>query len=133
MHHDRQVLPGEPRVSLRSTIYNPVALRLRGGVMAEHGKFAGALFANYIDRYTDNRLPQSADIGSWTTLDLSLLYSIPMRERATAFDGFTVGLNVSNVLNQRPPYVSGANHVNFDGANASAVLRFIGIEIGKRW
>jgi outer membrane receptor protein involved in Fe transport len=133
MHHDRQVLPGEPRVSLRSTIYNPVALRLRGGFTAERGKFVGALFANYIDRYTDNRLPESADIGSWTTVDLNLLYSMPMREHATALDGMTVGLNVGNLLNQRPPYVSGANHVNFDGANASALLRFIGIEIGKKW
>ena len=133
VHHDRQVLSGEPRVSVRSTIYNPVALRLRGGVTAERGKFVGALFTNYIDRYTDNRLPDSPDIGSWTTLDLNLLYSLPIREHTTALDGFTVGLNVSNVLNQRPPYVLGANHVNFDGANASAVLRFIGVEISKRW
>jgi outer membrane receptor protein involved in Fe transport len=134
-HHEQQVLAGEQVVSLRNTVFNPVARRARGGFTAERGGMAGGVFANYVDGYEDNRQAVNVGVGAMTTVDMSLSYSVgKVRNAAAALENVTVGLNVFNVLNQRPPYVwDRVNHVNYDGANASALGRVVAVRVGKKW
>jgi outer membrane receptor protein involved in Fe transport len=93
------------------------------------------VFANYVDGYEDNRQAVNVGVGAMTTVDMSLSYSVgEARNAAAALENVTVGLNVFNVLNQRPPYVwDRVNHVNYDGANASALGRVVTVTVRKKW
>jgi outer membrane receptor protein involved in Fe transport len=42
---------------------------------------------------------------------------------------------VTNLLNKAPPFVSNEDFagINFDGANANALGRFLSLQLSKRW
>lgn len=129
---DNQFSSTSPLVSLLSTLYNPVNLKLRGRVTAQRGPVSVSAFLNYVNHYENSAVNQP--IASWTTLDLTGKY-----EFSTGFfSGDSLQVGVTNLTNRAPPYTQNAYDASgykfsFDGVNANALGRVISAQISKRW
>lgn len=134
---DKQLLEALAPFSILNTTYNPVDLKIRGGMSWSRGNVTANLFVNYIDEYEDNRTAgfSSADprkVSSWTTVDASVGYS-PSASNLL-LEGTRFALNVSNLFDRDPPFLfQPRTAVNFDPANASPLGRFISISLRKQF
>ncbi len=94
-------------------------------------RWAGYWRINHTDGYS-NQLDQSCDglcaIGTFTTVDLGLSCSTGH----AGDNGLRIALDVSNVLDEDPPFVSVLDG-HFDGANASPLGRAFGVQLAKKW
>jgi outer membrane receptor protein involved in Fe transport len=74
------------------------------------------------------------EIGSWTTADIQLGYDLG---RSGVLKGARVLLSVQNVFDRDPPFVkdspASVTGLHYDSTNASAVGRFISLQLVKDW
>ena len=143
-----QISPDSPAVDVVDTTFHPVDLKVRSGITWGHEAISAGLYLNYVDEYLDDRVRSASGnqqnndpvpaspISSWTTVDLNVSYSTDYGSRGF-LDGTVISLNVRNMFDRDPPYVeangfSGA-FVNFDSNNATAVGRFVSINLTKSW
>jgi len=133
LEFDNQVITTSPVLSLLNRAGNPIDLRLRAHSSFQRGPISAALFINYVNAYENPINNQLIPVASWTTADLTTSYVFG-REFGQ-LSGTTVQLGVTNLLNRAPPYVTNpdSNGVNFDGANANALGRFVYLQLIKRW
>ena len=125
-----------PRIEVLNQIDNPVDLRMRAGMAWRYGAWSVASFVNYTDDYKDSRVPPTAEVSSWTTVDLTLRYQLPFTNRSLR--NMEVGLFGQNVFGAQPPYVrdfdvSRRGGVHIDGANASLNGPVAGAEFTLSW
>ena len=123
------------------TIYNPVGLRLRGGLSYAQANWNDNLFVNYTDGYLDDQIdqgfPRNSGVPSWTTVDFNLRYETD--ESVGGFlRGIQLSLNVQNLLDKAPPFVTTAEsstetQIGFDPENAGPLNRFVSIQFVKMW
>jgi iron complex outermembrane receptor protein len=130
---DQSLTATTPATSILDTIGNPVDLRLRGHVGWTGRRIASSLAVNYVGSYTNNGLTIPVPVSSWTTVDLSLRYTIP---KGGSLGGLTLGLSATNVFDRDPPYaesVTGPTAVGFDPENANALGRVVALTLTKAW
>jgi iron complex outermembrane recepter protein len=145
LNNDYEVAAGVPSVELLNTFAQPPKLKGRGGVAWTRGGLQVALSLNYVNSYT-NGLGSSPGvegstqtIRSWTTADLYVGYMTA--DSGGIFGDLTLGLSVSNLTDEEPPFVEipvalilpDENVLPFDAANASAIGRYISFRVAKRW
>ena len=126
---DEQVTSTAPVGSLLSTLFYPVDLRVRGQIGWAGYGWGVTSILSYVDDYRDVRTGMKPRIGSWTTMDMTARY-----------DGFTspylkgteIALSVLNAFDKAPPYVY-VDGLNFDGANANPLGRFIALQFTHAW
>jgi hypothetical protein len=131
-------LPGVGNVA--NTIAEPPRLHLRGGVTWQYRALTADFTLNHTGAYQNTLFNPTEGIGSWTTEDLTLKASIPEHANGLWQD-FSLVLNIQNLADRRPPYLAipagdiaiGRSAVPFDGTNASAVGRYLSLEIRKGW
>jgi iron complex outermembrane recepter protein len=131
-------LPGVGNVA--NTIAEPPRLRLRGGITWQYRSLTADLMLNYTSGYQNTLFSPSEDIASWTTEDLTLKLNIPPYTSMPWRD-LSLVLNIQNLADRRPPFLAipagdiaiGRSAVPFDGTNASAVGRYVSLEIRKEW
>jgi iron complex outermembrane recepter protein len=129
---DTQFTSSAPAQSILNTDYNPVDLRLRARVIIRRGGLTFASFINFTNSYRDVDATPTVPIASWTTLDETVKYAFNSEHGPLA--DASLLLSVSNLLNRAPPYVANPTYgINFDGANANALGRFISVQLSKRW
>jgi iron complex outermembrane receptor protein len=123
-----------PTVSLVNTLYNPTRLKSRGHLLFTEGPFTLATFVNYVSSYKNNvTAGPVVPVASWTTVDMTASYA------CAGCEGFLRGFEISagaiNLTNRAPPFAANANGfaVNYDGANASPLGRFVFLQLAKRW
>jgi outer membrane receptor protein involved in Fe transport len=126
----QRLLSSSPDVTISGTVFNPPKFRARGSLTWQRGPWTISGFANYVGS-SESTAPIEA-VASWTTLDAQIAYVGPNHG---VFKGFRVALAGQNLADRRPPFVS-ANATAFpgltyDSTNASAVGRFISLQIGK--
>jgi outer membrane receptor protein involved in Fe transport len=130
----QQLLPSDRPRDLVDTQYNPAALKLRGGLGWSSDKgWSASLFMNYVGDYADDRVLPEVKVDDWLTLDLQLAYAYP---GTTGFlQGTRCSLSVLNVTDRDPPFVASSynENINFDPDNASALGRFIALQLTKSW
>lgn len=118
------------------TIFRPVDLRLRGGLTWSSGRWSSALFVNYTDSYVDDRPQTPVELESWTTVDMSIGYTVPDSPDSGWLSNLRVDLAASNLFDKQPPYI-GADFqlgvLGYDPANADARGRFISLRVTKGW
>ena len=133
--------PGGIPDDIVDTIYNPVGLRLRGGLSYARSNWNANLFVNYIDGYVDDQieqgLPRNSGVPSWTTIDLNLRYETGP-EASGFLRGVQFSLNMQNLLDKNPPFVTTAGssaetQIGFDPENAGPLNRFASIQFVKMW
>lgn len=133
LHLRTQFTSLTPPAEILNTIYNPTKAKVRGHLLISQSPFSIAAFVNFVNSYTNNTTIPDSRISSWTTFDLSATYSCDM---CGAFlPGFSATLGVLNLLNRAPPYATNGSGfaVNYDGANASPLGRFISLDLAVRW
>jgi outer membrane receptor protein involved in Fe transport len=127
-------------MNVANTIAEPPKFRLRGGVTWQFRSLSADLMLNHTSPYQNTLLTPTEEIASWTTEDLTLKLNIPPRAGAPWRD-LDLVLNVQNLADRRPPFLAipagdialGRSAVPFDGTNASAVGRYVSLEIRKGW
>ena len=129
---DTQFTPTAATVSILNTAYNPVDLRVRARAILRSGGLTFASFVNFTNSYHEDDTPGSVPISSWTTVDETVKYLFGAEHGLLADASLQV--SVINLFNKAPPYVANpAYAINFDGANANALGRFVSVELSKRW
>jgi iron complex outermembrane receptor protein len=131
----QRTLPTAPTNTLTGTLFNPPTLRLRSGVTWTHGDFAATAMVNYVSGETDTGVSPNVPIAPWTTIDLTLHYTVSRASRL--LPNLDIGLSVANLLDQAPPYARGAAvqapGFNFDSTNASPIGRFVALTLRERF
>ncbi len=129
---DNQVTPITPATSTLNTPYNPIDLKFRGRATYTRGPLAVSAFLNYVNSYTDNRTTPAISVASWTTVDATLAYKFP--QAAGPFKNAAIIGAILNIGNRAPPFVSNPSWpINYDGANANPLGRYLSLQISKRW
>jgi outer membrane receptor protein involved in Fe transport len=129
---DNQFTSNAPAVSVLDTAYNPVDLRLRARAMIHRNGLSLATFLNYTDSYKQDKGVATPAIASWTTVDLSAKYLFSADNGPLA--GAAIMVSATNLFDKDPPFVSNPLfNINFDGANANALGRFLSVQFSKRW
>jgi len=129
---DTQFTRNAPTVSILNTSYNPVDLRLRGRAVLQCRSLTFASFVNFINSYQEDDIAGVREIPTWTTVDATVKYRFNSEHGPLADSA--VLLSVTNLLDRAPPFVPNPQFgINFDGANANAVGRFLAIQLSKRW
>jgi outer membrane receptor protein involved in Fe transport len=115
-----------------NTVFNPVQLRLRAHAILTQRQLTAGVFVNYVGAYSNNLVIPNEHVSSWTTADAFINYDIGS-DRGL-FRGVSIGLNVTNVTDREPPYVTNPRlaGVPYDGANANPIGRLYSLRIGKR-
>jgi iron complex outermembrane receptor protein len=126
--------------NVANTIGEPPRLHLRSGVTWQYRALTADLTLNHTGSYQNTLIAPREDIGSWTTEDLTLNANIPEHTNGLWHD-FSLVFNVQNLADRRPPFIAipvddiaiGRSAVPFDGTNASAVGRYVSLEVRKAW
>jgi iron complex outermembrane recepter protein len=123
-----------PTVSVVNTLYNPTRVKARVHELFGRGPWSLATFVNYTNAYHNNvTAGPSTPISSWTTVDLTTAYA------CVACQGWikntTMALAVLNVADRAPPYAKNAlaYAINYDGANANPLGRYVSLQVTKGW
>lgn len=125
-----QVTPKAPVISILDTTFNPIHLRIRGKAVAEYRDLTLAAFINYVGNYDNNQVTPQVPAGSWTTVDASATYAL----HSGPLSGFSATVGSLNLLNRDPPFVGNSTLVvNYDGANANPVRRFVYLNVSYKW
>lgn len=125
---------GMPERKLTGTVFNPPKTRARGGATWSVGAFTTTAIVNYVSGSRDTFVTPNGDVGSWTTLDLTLVWR---PEGARALSGVDISLSLQNALDRDPPYAYGPaltqEGIAFDSANTSAIGRYVALSLKKRF
>jgi iron complex outermembrane recepter protein len=128
---DTQFTPNAATVSILNTAYNPVDLRMRARAIIRRGGLTFASFVNFTNSYGKDDTSNAGPIASWTTIDTTVKYFFGNEQGPLA--GASLLISVTNLLNKAPPFVPNPTFgINFDGANANALGRFISVQLSKR-
>ncbi|AXE63942.1 hypothetical protein BBF93_06710 [Hyphomonas sp. CACIAM 19H1] len=131
---DTRYMTGGASTDLLGTTGYPTDWRLRAGAgwSGETVSVSGAL--NYFSDYTNNTILVPEPVDAWATVDLTARLQLRrlMGHRAGNAE---LGLSVSNLFDERPPYVEAAlpGGVSYDPANASPIGRFVALELRTSW
>jgi iron complex outermembrane receptor protein len=124
-----------PSISILNTVYNPVNLKLRGGIDWQRGYWSAATFFNFTNSYRNNQVAPSLSVPSWTTVDASAAYKFGA-SRGWA-NGLTLRLSALNVLNKSPPTIIDLSpsfaSPGYDTENANPLGRFVSLSVTKGW
>ena len=126
--------------NVTNTIAEPPKFRLRGGVTWQYRNLSADLMLNHTSAYQNTLFSPAQEIASWTTEDLTLKVDIPPHA-SMLWRNLDLVLSVQNLADRRPPFLAipagdialGRSAVPFDGTNASAVGRYVSLEIRKGW
>jgi iron complex outermembrane recepter protein len=130
----QQAVASAPTVDIVDTVFNPPELRARAGLTWSLQRVSASAILNYTGAYRDTRPVSPVRVGSWTTVDATLRYDLTGFSQGRALPDMTVGLSLTNLFDKDPPFVlDPANNVNFDGANANALGRFMALQVVSRW
>ena len=127
----RSVLPTLPLVDVADTFGNPVKFRLRGNLGLTSGGFSGNIFVNHSGGYRNDTVTPVQRVGSYTTVDLGLRYTV--NSRATLAKDITFSIDVQNLLDRAPPIVPNPTPLAYDPQVASLVGRFFTVGVRARW
>lgn len=127
----QQLLPGQTPAQLAGTLFRPPSWRARGGAVWQLTSLVFAGYVNYIDSLEDTRFGDAETIASMTTFDANIRYE----PQSSTVSGVSFALSVLNMFNARPARIRTTNAFNpaFDSTNYSAIGRYVGLTLEKRW
>jgi iron complex outermembrane recepter protein len=131
---DQKLTPTAPSVSLVGRLGNPVRSRFRASAFWTDRSWTLAGFANRVAGYRNITQTPAQPVSAWTTLDLSLAYTVPATVRGLG--GTRLALSATNILDRAPPYVqnnSGLFSVGYDPDLADPLGRVVALQIVKSW
>jgi outer membrane receptor protein involved in Fe transport len=138
LRYDYQPVVGLPALTLANRVGEPLSWKANGGVHWTSGVFHSDLLVNYANAYLNDYLSPPTRIASWTTVDLNLAYQPNPSAVHTHLKGLSAALTIQNLFDRPPPSVQipaglVTQSLGFDPANASAVGRFIALQLRYNW
>lgn len=127
------VTEAKPFADLVDTLDRPVDWRARNSLSWSRGDVTATLFVNYTDSYANRNVIPAETVGSWTTMDVSVIYWTGDRGTSAWLQDVGMAFSIQNVFNSKPPFVNNPRGVGFDPEKANPQGRFIALEIIKRW
>jgi len=132
------ITPAAPDIDRRNTIFQPLKFKARASAAWQLDPFRAQLTATHVGGYVNNAVTPNHRVKSYTPIDLLLSWDIGERQPERFFDGgLTIGLEVRNLFDVKPPYVniapSGNGSGGYDATVANPVGRFFGISARKSW
>ncbi|KQY29980.1 TonB-dependent receptor [Caulobacter sp. Root487D2Y] len=127
---ERKTAAASPWIDVLDTFGNPVDLRVRGTLSWRQNGWSANLFANYTDSYLNTAVTPNVKAKSQTTYDVTTSYAFG--DEAGWGKGVRVSANVINLFDKDPPIVLNGTS-SWDSQNASAMGRFVSLEITKAW
>jgi outer membrane receptor protein involved in Fe transport len=125
--------PDEPVIELVSTQRNPVDLRFRASGGLTYRGFDLHAFLNFMNNYRDTTSVPNRRVSSWTTGDLSVVYTTD-RLFGSGNGTTQFSLAVVNVQDRDPPFLNNAlARLGYDQENADLTGRIISFTVRKRW
>jgi outer membrane receptor protein involved in Fe transport len=132
--HERKVTGSSPAFSLLDEVGKPADTRLRATGGWTRGAYGAFVYLNYVDGYTNPFSSPASDVGSWTTLDLSLRFDGSRFSESGFINGLETTLAVRNLLDDDPPvFTDSLLGVLYDSTNASPFGRYVSLRLTKRW
>lgn len=134
--YDVQFTPTGATFDERNVIGFPPALRLRGNLGWTAGAWDSQLFINFVNSYTNTEATPAQKVGSYTTLDLSVLYDFGVQFPDDRWaQHLHLSLHVLNLANSDPPFVDIPISPNggggFDPNVANPIGRLISLQVQK--
>lgn len=135
---DARAVSTTPEQQLFDRIFTPARLRVRGGLSWGTTAVSTALSASYVNSYENNIVTPRVDIDDWITIDWHLQYDVGDHNANPMLRGLTLALDVQNLTDEDPPHVTvpasfQTFDFGYDATNASAMGRFISLQVSKRW
>ena len=134
---DLAITPNGVMLDKNDKIFNPLDFKMRARASWTSGAIRLNAAINRVGEYTNDLVTPGQTVDAWTSVDVGIAIT-PGDEMAHFLDGgFTVGLDVRNLLDEEPPYVNLAPNVNgsggFDATASNPVGRVIGVSLRKKW
>jgi len=117
-------------VSVELTQNHPIDLKLRSLLRWQIGAlvFFGAL--NYLNGYQDVVSAPMRRVGSWTTVDVHVAYTVPSQTLGAT----TLALGADNFLDRDPPFLNNsAAAIGFNQENGDLTGRMVSLSLRTRW
>ena len=113
-------------------IYRPTDLRLRSTFAWTRDGLTTFAALNHTNSYKNNLVgEENEDIDAWTTVDASVFYLFG--DDSGVFGGTRIGLSVTNLFDEDPPFATTSDGLNYDPANANPLGRVLSISLSKSW
>lgn len=129
---DSQLTVTAPADDVLDTLSNPIDFRMRGSATWSNASgLSATAFINYADDYVDDVSEPNRTIASFTTVDLQLRYDTGSRSGSAWADNLVLSANVQNLFDEDPPFANNPSGVGFDDRNASALGRFVAVQLTK--
>jgi outer membrane receptor protein involved in Fe transport len=125
--------PTAAMVSLVDTVSNPLRFSMNNSLAWSRDELTVSGTVNYDGSYRDNLSIPNRRVGSWTTLDLNVLYAFDASSGPGWLDGCSLTLSVRNVFDTDPPFVNNPSGVGYDRENADLLNRFVSLRFKKEW
>lgn len=125
-----------PLIDRKNKIYQPLNFKGRLGVTWNKDPFLARIVANYVGGFTNDLITPNEKVGAYSPIDLSFNWTLGDPESSEFIkNGFTLGLEVRNVLNEDPPHVNIAPNVNggggYDPTTTNPVGRLFAVTLRK--
>lgn len=122
-----------PPYDVVGTFGNPPKWRARGSFSWTYLDLSSSLNVNFSDAYTDTTGLMERPVCAYTTVDLVTRYAFAPEVRGL-LDGLSLSLNVVNLFDEQPPYITSSGRgAHYDPANASPLGRMVSLQVAKRW
>ncbi|GAB1263349.1 TonB-dependent receptor plug domain-containing protein [Aurantivibrio infirmus] len=119
----------------KNTIFNPLTFKARSSIAWQYNQFNSRLIWNHVNSYENDRITNPETVSAFNTFDLST--SMTLGEGDGILDGMLIGFDISNLLDEEPPYVNIAPGVNggggYDPTAASPVGRVYSLSLRKHF
>ncbi len=129
LEHSRQSTSTSPVISDLDSTFNPLEWRVRTGLSWRRDDWSGALSANYQNAYRD-AYTANGEIDARTIWDLQLARRLRDEEDGSET---RLSLSVLNLFGEDPPFANNPVGFGFDPSNASAIGRFVALELRHAW
>lgn len=130
------VAPSAPMVDRLNTIFNPLQFKVRSVLTWDHGPIGARVQWVHVNGYRNIAANPVQNVRAYNPVELSLNWRIGDRSAAGFFEkGMTLGLEVRNLFNERPPYVniapSGNGSGGYDATAADPIGRLFAVTVRK--
>ena len=120
-----------------NTIFNPLKLKMRAGMMWNRGPLGGSLTITRVHGYQNNAVTPFEGVSPYTPVDLTFKLDLGQLVQGTHFSDLNLGFEVRNALDEEPPYVNlaptGNGSGGYDATVANPVGRLFAVSLRKKW
>jgi outer membrane receptor protein involved in Fe transport len=129
----QQISSAQAPIPISGVVYTPAHFRARAGLTWEYRSWMANAFVNYIGGVLDTVESPGVFRASQTTTDLNVKYRLA--DDLPVVRNLTILFSVQNLFNVNPPDVQPGSPggIPYDSTNYSAIGRFVGLSVTKRW